>query len=130
MVSLTVTEKGYCQDVNGDLDTSNAFIKDDLEGDLAKPKSAIGMIVAALRQRKRKGMVSFTVLSCDNLPENGDKVRLSEYRFSKDRQCCLMCVSERGRVRVRAGDDDQARVFGSLTADQARGATDGGVSGP
>lgn len=75
MVSLTVTEKGYCQDVNGDLDTANALVKDDLEGNLAKPKTAIGMIVAALRQRKQKGMVSFTVLSCDNLPENGDKVR-------------------------------------------------------
>ena len=73
VVSLTVTEKGYCQDVNGDLDTTNALVKDDLEGDLVKPKSAIGMIVAALRQRKQKDMSSFTVLSCDNLPENGDK---------------------------------------------------------
>lgn len=53
---------------------NNAFIKSDLEGGLAKPKSAIGMIVAGLRQRKEKGLKSFTVLSCDNLPENGDKV--------------------------------------------------------
>ncbi|CAM9594435.1 unnamed protein product [Ectocarpus fasciculatus] len=75
IVSLTVTEKGYCQDVNGDLDRTNALVKSDLDGDLAKPSSAIGMIVAALRQRKNNGTPSFTVLSCDNLPENGDKIK-------------------------------------------------------
>lgn len=75
IVSLTVTEKGYCQDVNGDLDQENAFVKSDLQGDLATPKSAIGMIVAALRKRKAEGTKSFTVLSCDNLPENGDKIK-------------------------------------------------------
>ncbi|CAM9230963.1 unnamed protein product, partial [Laminaria digitata] len=75
IVSLTVTEKGYCQDVNGDLDRANALVKSDLDGDLAKPSSAIGMIVAALRKRKAEGTPSFTVLSCDNLPENGDKIK-------------------------------------------------------
>ena len=49
-------------------------MKSDLDGDLAKPSSAIGMIVAALRKRRQEGTPSFTVLSCDNLPENGDKV--------------------------------------------------------
>ncbi|CAM9662527.1 unnamed protein product, partial [Sphacelaria rigidula] len=33
------------------------------------------MIVAALKQRKANGVKSFTVLSCDNLPENGDKIK-------------------------------------------------------
>lgn len=49
-------------------------MKSDLEGGLSKPKSAIGMIVAGLRKRRDTGVKSFTVLSCDNLPENGDKV--------------------------------------------------------
>lgn len=53
---------------------ANAMVKNDLDGDLAKPSTAIGMIVAALRQRRDTGVPSFTVLSCDNLPENGDKV--------------------------------------------------------
>lgn len=51
-------------------------MKSDLDGDLAKPKTAIGMIVAGLRARMKKGLGSFTVLSCDNLPENGDKVKI------------------------------------------------------
>ncbi|KAG5191058.1 mannitol dehydrogenase rossman domain family [Tribonema minus] len=75
IVSLTVTEKGYCQNSEGDLDTENPFVRADLDGNLAKPKTAIGMIVAALRQRRAKGVPSFTVLSCDNLPENGDKAK-------------------------------------------------------
>ncbi|CAM9198775.1 unnamed protein product [Phaeothamnion confervicola] len=76
IVSLTVTEKGYCQDVAGNLDTAhNAFVKADLEGDLQRPKTAIGMVVAALRARRLAGTPSFTVLSCDNLPENGDKAK-------------------------------------------------------
>ena len=54
---------------------ANPLVKSDLDGDLAQPSSAIGMIVAALRQRRNSGTPSFTVLSCDNLPENGDKVR-------------------------------------------------------
>ncbi|CAM9340214.1 unnamed protein product, partial [Discosporangium mesarthrocarpum] len=76
IVSLTVTEKGYCQNVNGDLDTqNNAFVKSDLECNLTKPKTAIGMICAGLRKRMEDGVPSFTVLSCDNLPENGDKIK-------------------------------------------------------
>lgn len=74
IVSLTITEKGYCQDNQGDLDTNNPFVKSDIEGNLQKPKTAIGMIVAGLRRRMENGEPSFTVLSCDNLPENGDKV--------------------------------------------------------
>ena len=67
------------------LPQNNALVKSDLDGDLAKPSSAIGMIVAALRQRRAKGTPSFTVLSCDNLPENGDKVCVGIFLASIDR---------------------------------------------
>lgn len=81
-------------------------MKSDLEGNLAKPKSAIGMIVAALRQRREQGTRSFTVLSCDNLPENGDKVSTGQatqvsivlrgytYRFGCETEC--YCIFQRG----------------------------------
>src|SRR5690554_7316 len=71
IVSLTVTEKGYCHDpASGNLNLNNA----DIEHDLAHPetpKSAIGFIVSALAARRSAGVASFTVLSCDNLPDNG-----------------------------------------------------------
>ncbi|WP_339898374.1 mannitol dehydrogenase family protein [uncultured Gilvimarinus sp.] len=72
IVSLTVTEKGYCHDpASGNLNLSNADIKHDLANP-GSPKSAIGFIVAALDARRQAGVDSFTVLSCDNLPNNGE----------------------------------------------------------
>ena len=63
IVSLTVTEKGYCADAaSGQLDLNNPLIKHDLENPTA-PKSAIGYIVEALRLRREKGLKAFTVMS-------------------------------------------------------------------
>lgn len=70
MVTLTITEKGYCCNSDGDLDLTNRYIADDLK-DITNPVSAIGFIVAALRLRMERGQKPFTVLSCDNMPENG-----------------------------------------------------------
>ncbi len=74
IVSLTVTEKGYCYDP-----ASRALLLDhpDIEHDLrsAEPRSAIGFIVHALARRHREGTAPFTVVSCDNLPANGDTTR-------------------------------------------------------
>eukprot|EP00238_Polyblepharides_amylifera_P002005 CAMPEP_0196585382 /NCGR_PEP_ID=MMETSP1081-20130531/50433_1 /TAXON_ID=36882 /ORGANISM="Pyramimonas amylifera, Strain CCMP720" /LENGTH=1314 /DNA_ID=CAMNT_0041906905 /DNA_START=249 /DNA_END=4193 /DNA_ORIENTATION=- len=74
IVSLTITEKGYCWDQNGHLDLKNSSVVSDLE-DITKPRSALGFIVAALKLRKARGLPPFTVLSCDNIPENGQKAR-------------------------------------------------------
>ncbi|XP_053990244.1 uncharacterized protein LOC128882617 [Hylaeus volcanicus] len=78
IVSLTITEKGYCQDVSGNLASNNPFIQHDLLLLKSKnltnfqcPKTAIGFIVWGLRERRLRNMEPFTVLSCDNLPDNG-----------------------------------------------------------
>lgn len=75
IVSLTVTEKGYCHDPSsGQLNLNHP----DIQHDLAHPEmphSAPGMITAALQARKNQGAGPFTVLSCDNLPENGQTTR-------------------------------------------------------
>ena len=71
IVSLTVTEKGYCMLPGGTgLDLNNQFIKSDLISP-TKPMSAPGVIVEALYRRMQRGLKSFTALSCDNMPENG-----------------------------------------------------------
>ncbi|WP_068087949.1 mannitol dehydrogenase family protein [Polycladidibacter stylochi] len=70
IVSLTITEKGYCSDASGELNFNNPFIQGDLE-DPQNPKSALGVIVEALRLRRERGLAPFSVLSCDNIPENG-----------------------------------------------------------
>ncbi len=75
IVSLTVTEKGYCHEPStGRLNRDHPDIRHDLENTDA-PRSAIGFLVLALQRRRAQGKRPFTVLCCDNLPENGKVVR-------------------------------------------------------
>ncbi|MDR6951573.1 mannitol 2-dehydrogenase [Ancylobacter sp. 3268] len=74
IVSLTVTEGGYFLDPAGRLDTANAEIAADAATPTA-PETAFGTILAALNARRRNGSPPFTVMSCDNLPGNGDVTR-------------------------------------------------------
>lgn len=58
------------------IDLNNPLIKHDLENPTA-PKSAIGYIVEALRLRREKGLKAFTVMSCDNVRENGHVAKVA-----------------------------------------------------
>jgi fructuronate reductase len=74
IVTLTVTEKGYCHDpATGRLNLEHPDIVHDLDSPL--PRSAPGFLVRALQRRRDAGLPPFTVLTCDNLPENGRLVR-------------------------------------------------------
>lgn len=74
IVSLTVTEKGYCHEpATGRLNADHPDIRHDLDHPL--PRSATGFLVRALAARRDRGLPPFTVLCCDNLPENGRVVR-------------------------------------------------------
>lgn len=74
IVTMTVTEKGYCHSpATGELDMDNVDIQHDINQLL--PVSAPGYLVRALQRRKDAGVAPFTVLTCDNLPENGKMVR-------------------------------------------------------
>ncbi len=75
IVSLTITEKGYHYNSDKkELDFGNQNIIDDL-GNPQTPKTAVGFLVAGLRERYINGKRPFTVLSCDNLPNNGAVVK-------------------------------------------------------
>ncbi|MFC5067913.1 mannitol dehydrogenase family protein [Flaviflagellibacter deserti] len=83
IVSLTVTEKGYCHDpATGQLREDHPDILHDLSFPLT-PKSAPGVLVEALRRRREDGIAPFTVLCCDNLPSNGKTVRRVVSRFAE-----------------------------------------------
>lgn len=74
IVSLTVTEKGYCHNpATGELDLENPDIQHDIEKQL--PVTAPGYLVRALQQRRAAGNKPFTILTCDNLPDNGRLVQ-------------------------------------------------------
>ena len=75
IVSLTVTEKGYCHNPrSGNLRTDHPDIVHDIATTEA-PRTALGFLVLALSHRRDVGMPPFTVLCCDNLPSNGAMLR-------------------------------------------------------
>lgn len=90
IVSLTVTEGGYYVDAKtGGFNGAHP----DMVQDAAHPEapvSVFGMMLAALAARRAAGVAPFTVMSCDNLPENGHVVgrtlvglaRLSDAAFA------------------------------------------------
>ena len=75
IVSLTITEGGYYIDATtGGFDADHPEIRHDARhpGD---PRTVFGVLLAALGQRRAQGLAPFTVLSCDNVPHNGDVTR-------------------------------------------------------
>lgn len=75
IVSLTVTEKGYCHAPStGDLDEAHPDIVHDLAAP-DRPRSAPGFLVEAIARRRAAGAPPLTLLSCDNLPDNGRTLR-------------------------------------------------------
>ncbi|MFV0252585.1 MAG: mannitol dehydrogenase family protein [Beutenbergiaceae bacterium] len=81
VVSLTITEGGY--DVNeatGAFDPGPQVLADALPG--AVPATAFGLLIAGLRRRWQSGAGPLTVMSCDNLPGNGDLARLAFCSFA------------------------------------------------
>ena len=82
VVSLTITEKGYCHNpATGELDEAHADVRHDLAHPQA-PRSALGFIVEALARRRAAGVPAFTLLSCDNLPANGETLHRVVRRFA------------------------------------------------
>jgi fructuronate reductase len=74
IVTSTVTEKGYCLGGDGSLD----FAHPDIEHDLAQPRlpvSLIGWLALGLRDRRAQGLAPFAPVCCDNMPNNGTKLR-------------------------------------------------------
>ncbi len=89
IVSLTVTEKGYCHDPStGELNEQHPDIQHDLATP-ERPRSAPGFLVEALRARKARGLAPFTVLCCDNLPANGRTVAKVVTRLAQLRSPAL-----------------------------------------
>lgn len=82
IVSLTITEGGYCID-----DSSGEFMAHlpQIQHDLAhprQPRTVFGFLCAALARRRAAGTPAFTLMSCDNLPHNGAVTRKALLAFA------------------------------------------------
>ncbi|WP_245633072.1 mannitol dehydrogenase family protein [Luteipulveratus mongoliensis] len=83
IVSLTITEGSYLiNQATGEFDGEHPSIQADL-AENAVPATAFGFIIEALRRRREAGTPPFTVMSCDNLPGNGDVARKTLTAFAR-----------------------------------------------
>ncbi|SEE63346.1 mannitol dehydrogenase family protein [Pseudomonas migulae] len=82
IVSLTITEGGYCiDDSNGEFMAHLPQIQHDLAHP-DSPKTVFGFLCAALAKRRAVGTPAFTLMSCDNLPHNGAVTRKALLAFA------------------------------------------------
>ena len=102
IVSLTITEGGYnFSSATGEFDGENPDVRHDLK-DPAHPVSVFGFLAEALDRRRRAGSAPFTILSCDNVPENGDMARKTLLAFAALRDPALRDPALRDWIAARA----------------------------
>jgi mannitol 2-dehydrogenase len=82
IVSLTITEGGYLLDPSTGTFAPSGDVRHDLAGSEA-PRSVFGLVVAGLRRRRDRGLGAFTIMSCDNLAENGHVARAAFTAFAE-----------------------------------------------
>ncbi|MEM9630222.1 MAG: mannitol dehydrogenase family protein [Pseudomonadota bacterium] len=83
IVSLTITEGGYFVEPNtGGFDAQNPEILADLHRP-DSPETVFGVLVSALLKRRDQGIPPFTIMSCDNLPENGHMARQAVVGYAR-----------------------------------------------
>ena len=71
IISLTITEGGYFIDEGtGEFLANHPAIQHDLQNP-HQPTSSIGLLAEALDRRRTRGLAPCTIMSCDNLQENG-----------------------------------------------------------
>ena len=112
VVTLTVTEKGYCRKPDGTLDFA-----------LAGPHTIYGLLADAITARCAADLPGLTILSCDNLAENGRQLKrlLGEYLqrecpsaldwFERECRCPSSMVD---RIVPATTDRDRARLAAQL----------------
>jgi fructuronate reductase len=87
IVSLSITEKAYYQARNfaqqPGLDLQHSDIQHDLQHYQSHPITALGYLVAALEVRMTEGLPGLSLLSCDNLPNNGGVLRTVVTAFAQ-----------------------------------------------
>ncbi|MVA75035.1 mannitol dehydrogenase family protein [Auraticoccus sp. F435] len=120
IVSLTVTEGGYNLDpATGEFDLGAAAVRADLSG-TQPPATIFGLVSAALDLRRQRGIQPFTVMSCDNIPHNGDVARRAFGAFARAVDPALgdwvlehvafpSCMVD--RITPVTTDDDRAEVL-------------------
>lgn len=118
IVSLTITEGGYNFDpATAQFDFDNPNVIHDLEG--YPQRTTFGLICSALDIRRQAGLDPFTVMSCDNIHNNGDIARETFLAFAERKSPALAQWMEHrvafpnamvDRITPATTDDDRQLV--------------------
>ena len=84
VVTLTITGGGYPVGEDGTFDADDAQVRADLAHP-DRPQTTFGYLAEALHRRREAGLPAFTVLSCDNMPDNGAATRTAVLGFAAAR---------------------------------------------
>jgi fructuronate reductase/mannitol 2-dehydrogenase len=84
LVTLTVTRAGYPINDSGVFDPSDPNVRADLANPHS-PSTVFGYLTEALDRRRRAELKPFTVLSCDNVTDNGNATRTAVMSFARNR---------------------------------------------
>ncbi|WKB51055.1 D-arabinitol 4-dehydrogenase [Eleftheria terrae] len=131
IVSITVTEAGYYLDDRQRLDTRHPDLAADLEG--RSCGTVYGALARLLEARRQRGSGPLTLLNCDNLRHNGERLRagLLDFLAQSDQPALLEWVQShtrcpnamvdritprpspavRERVLAATGEDDPAALM-------------------
>jgi fructuronate reductase len=97
LITITVTEKGYCLDGVGELDFDHPDIAHDLRCPEA-PRSLVGWLVRGLQLRHERELRPYLVVCCDNLSNNGPTLRRAVLAFAAHRDRALAAwIEEQAR---------------------------------
>ncbi len=124
VVTLTITEKGYCHvPATGALDATHPDFLHDLAHP-GHPRSVPGLLVSALERRSASGQSApLTLLSCDNIPANGLILERVVLGVAEQRSPALarwigdnvsFPSSMVDRIVPAVTDDDRARVAAAI----------------
>ena len=128
IVSLTITEGGYnFSPVTGEFDAENPAVRADLAPG-ATPTTTFGLVTEALARRRARGVAPFAVMSCDNIPGNGQMAQEVFGAFAELRDVELgrwvreqVCFPNSMVDRITPGttDDDRAQIAERFGIDDA-----------
>lgn len=123
LVTLTVTEKGWCRDASGGaVDLAHPDVAHDLNSP-QDPASAPAVLIEALRRRRASGTAPFAVVPCDNIPDNGRIARRVVLSLARAIDPALadwieeevpFCATMVDRIVPATTADDLARAEGLL----------------
>jgi fructuronate reductase len=132
VVSLTVTEAGYRRADDGTIDRADSAVAADLAELADDPRAAVTTapmkLVAGLLARRAAGAGPITIMSCDNLPDNGAAVRAVVLSATQAVDPSLVAWIEQNvdfassmvdRITPATTDEDRALVRESIGAQDA-----------